>query len=228
MPGVFQIIISILLLGFGGRDDQGRFLRKTVGTPKQMEIREKDRLRKQLNKPLNTLKKMAEISMKEDDFEYFSIFKTKNGDVFYTGTETFTKNFRDNKPILEFKEDMIESRRSSLVEKVLVQGAKKTAVRPLPNKKGISHQMSFLPGLSSSSISSSQKDDLRNIIPIVEEEDTVALDDASVVRLTKRTFTRQKRKAPAARAELMALNLNIEPTPGKKSRRGRGRGKNKV
>ena len=166
--------------------------------------------------------------MKEEDFEYFSIFKTKNGDVLYTGPEKFNKNFRDNKPILEFKEDMIESRRSSLVEKVLVQGAKKTAVRPSPNKRRICPQMSFLPGLSSSSISSSQKDDLRNIIPIVEEEDTVALDDTSVVRLTIRTFTRQKRKAPAARAELMASNLNIGPTPGKKSKRGRGRGKNKI
>ena len=57
-PGVFQVynIISILLLGFGGRDNQGRFLRKTIGTPKQLEIREKDILRKPLNKPLYTLK----------------------------------------------------------------------------------------------------------------------------------------------------------------------------
>ena len=51
------------------------------------------------------------------------------------GQKNLPKNFRNNKPILEFKEDMIESRQSSLVEKVLVQGAKKTAVRPSPNKK---------------------------------------------------------------------------------------------
>ena len=52
-----------------------------------------------------------------------------------------------------------------------------------------------------------------------DEPNTFALDDSSIVSLTKRTFTRQKRKQPVGRTGLIATNLNLGPT-SEKTRRG--------
>jgi len=90
----------------------------------------------------------------------------RSGETHFSGSDDLVKAFKDSAPLLQFSEDMIETRRTSLLQKINLSKSKKDAVGPSPSKGPF--QMDFLPGLGSS-----QRQNLQNMTP--KGEDSIAL-----------------------------------------------------
>ena len=114
---------------------------------------------------------------------------------------------------------MIETRRTSLLQKINLFKSKKDAVCPSPSK-GLS-QMDFLPGLGSS-----QRQNLQNMTP--EGEDSIALSRENILNIKKRIFIRSKKCNPRYRISEIDREAASINTRGTKRGRGRGKGRGKT
>ena len=122
---------------------------------------------------LNVFSRLGKIA-EECDIKYFCIMQRSDGEAHFSGSDDLVKAFKDNTPLLQFSEDMIETRRTSLLQKINLSKSKKDAVCPSPSK-GLS-QMDFLPGLGSS-----QRQNLQNTTP--EGEDSIALSRENILNI---------------------------------------------
>ncbi|XP_022306108.2 uncharacterized protein LOC111112685 isoform X4 [Crassostrea virginica] len=172
------------------RSTKGKFVKKTTGTLEQLRRREKDRDRKRFDSTLKVFKTLAKASISEEGLSYFCVLRRKNGDIHYSATEDFNQKFVDNKPIMDYKESAIETRRESLIKKINISSVVSQAVEPSPSKGPSS--MSFLPGLGAF-----QRQSLTEIQFNLSHlpEDAVALDKDIIHNIKKRIWVRKNRQA---------------------------------
>jgi hypothetical protein len=200
-----------------------------------MRTREYDRSRKQKEKIYTPFKKLAKLSETMDNFEYFCYIK-HNGTEHYTGSCNLKKKFTDNLPIANFTENMIETRRESLLQKINLSNAKKEAVEPSPSK--CPPQLSFLPGLNlggatHSNLKQVQRKELLSLSISPSSEFMISVDN-NVHDIRSRIFSREKKVDPAKRVHQLCNAEQEESIGCKRGRgqeesvgckRGRGRGK---
>ncbi|CAG2205923.1 unnamed protein product [Mytilus edulis] len=159
------------------RGSKGKYEVKTSGTPQQIERR-----RKKISSTLQIFDKLTKASVAEEGLSYFCVLQRKNGEVHFSATDDLKQNFIDNKPILEFKDNMIETRRQSVLNKMHVAEIKHKSVKPSPSK-GPS-QMSFLPGLGAA-----QREELQNLS--LQGENRIALNTESLENIKKRIWVEE-------------------------------------
>ncbi|XP_076074169.1 uncharacterized protein LOC143045500 isoform X3 [Mytilus galloprovincialis] len=202
-------------------NSSGKFEMKLSGTPTQLLRRKRDRERKQLNKGLSLFDKMAKFAnANEEDTTYFVMFK-KGQEVHFCGSKEYVAKFKNNEALNEFSEAMIETREEPLLRKINIAAAKKKAVKPSPSKGN--GNMSFLPGLN---LQLHQKEVLKATTPTGQEE-SIAINQDTIVNLKSRIFVRQRRKNPNDRCKEMVEN-NIENEMPTKKGKGRGRGRGRA
>ena len=95
-----------------------------------MERRKKVRERKQFDRTLKIFDKLAKTSVGEGKLKYLCVIQSESGEFHFSRTDDFEKKLKDNNPIINYTDSLIETRRSSLIKKLDNATIKRSAVGP--------------------------------------------------------------------------------------------------